>query len=148
MAKSKPKTAEKRPAKKTSKRTTKKAAKNVTQKQTRIAKAGARPSAKAKKGRAREAETLPLFDDLAPATATIEPVEAVDTIAAEPTREPTRRKGKKQRSYQTAQTIASRQREISISEFFAKNRHLLGFDSLPKALLTAVKEAVDNSLDA
>jgi len=39
-------------------------------------------------------------------------------------------------------------REISISEFFTKNRHLLGFDSPSKALLTAVKEAVDNSLDA
>jgi len=44
--------------------------------------------------------------------------------------------------------LASRQREISISEFFAKNRHLLGFDNPSKALLTAVKEAVDNSLDA
>jgi len=44
--------------------------------------------------------------------------------------------------------MASRQREISISEFFTKNRHLLGFDSPSKALLTAVKEAVDNSLDA
>ncbi|MDH3216077.1 MAG: DNA topoisomerase VI subunit B, partial [Candidatus Krumholzibacteria bacterium] len=55
---------------------------------------------------------------------------------------------KRERSYQTAHTIGLKQREISISEFFAKNRHLLGFDSLPKALLTAVKEAVDNSLDA
>jgi DNA topoisomerase-6 subunit B len=35
-----------------------------------------------------------------------------------------------------------------VSEFFAKNRHLLGFDSPRKALLTSVKEAVDNSLDA
>jgi DNA topoisomerase-6 subunit B len=52
------------------------------------------------------------------------------------------------RSYQTAQTIALRQREISISEFFAKNRHMLGFDSPARALLTAIKEAVDNSLDA
>jgi DNA topoisomerase-6 subunit B len=44
--------------------------------------------------------------------------------------------------------MASRQREISVSEFFTKNRHLLGFDNPQKALLTAVKEAVDNSLDA
>jgi DNA topoisomerase-6 subunit B len=44
--------------------------------------------------------------------------------------------------------MAARQREISVSEFFAKNRHLLGFDNPQKALLTAVKEAVDNSLDA
>src|SRR5687767_3973021 len=48
----------------------------------------------------------------------------------------------------TAEEMASRQREISVAEFFTKNRHLLGFDSPLKALLTAVKEAVDNSLDA
>src|SRR5438046_2999995 len=48
----------------------------------------------------------------------------------------------------TAEDMAKKQREISVSEFFAKNRHLLGFDSPRKALLTAVKEAVDNSLDA
>lgn len=47
-----------------------------------------------------------------------------------------------------AQEMASRQREISVSEFFLKNRHLLGFDSGAKALLTTVKEAVDNALDA
>jgi DNA topoisomerase-6 subunit B len=44
--------------------------------------------------------------------------------------------------------MALRQRDISVSEFFAKNRHLLGFDNPRKALLTTVKEAVDNSLDA
>ena len=48
----------------------------------------------------------------------------------------------------TAETLAKGQREISVSEFFAKNRHLLGFDNPRKALLTAVKEAVDNALDA
>ncbi|MBX3463943.1 MAG: DNA topoisomerase VI subunit B [Planctomycetes bacterium] len=48
----------------------------------------------------------------------------------------------------TAEAMAKKQREISVSEFFTKNRHLLGFDSPRKALLTAVKEAVDNSLDA
>jgi len=47
-----------------------------------------------------------------------------------------------------AQAMAKRQRDISVSEFFTKNRHLLGFDNPKKALLTAVKEAVDNSLDA
>lgn len=41
-----------------------------------------------------------------------------------------------------------KQRDIAVSEFFAKNRHLLGFDSPQKALLTAVREAVDNALDA
>lgn len=49
---------------------------------------------------------------------------------------------------ETAETMAARQRDISVSEFFAKNRHLLGFDNPRKALLTTVKEAVDNSLDA
>ena len=44
--------------------------------------------------------------------------------------------------------MARSQRDISVSEFFAKNRHLLGFDNPRKALLTTVKEAVDNSLDA
>jgi len=44
--------------------------------------------------------------------------------------------------------MGSRQREISVSEFFTKNRHLLGFDSPRKALLTCVKEAVDNAFDA
>ncbi len=52
------------------------------------------------------------------------------------------------RTRETAETMATRQKEISVSEFFAKNRHLLGFDNPRKALLTAVKEAVDNSLDA
>jgi len=48
----------------------------------------------------------------------------------------------------TAESLAAKQRDISVSEFFAKNRHLLGFDNKRKALLTTVKEAVDNSLDA
>jgi len=48
----------------------------------------------------------------------------------------------------TAEDLAKKQRDISIAEFFEKNRHLLGFDNPRKALMTAVKEAVDNSLDA
>ena len=48
----------------------------------------------------------------------------------------------------TAKSMAADQRDISVSEFFAKNRHLLGFDNPRKALLTTVKEAVDNALDA
>lgn len=49
---------------------------------------------------------------------------------------------------ETAESMAGKQKEIAVSEFFAKNRHLLGFDNPRKALLTTVKEAVDNSLDA
>ena len=68
-----------------------------------------------------------------------EPVRPADaTGAAKP---PAKRRA-------TAQSLAAGQRDISVSEFFAKNRHLLGFDSPRKALLTSVKEAVDNSLDA
>ncbi len=55
---------------------------------------------------------------------------------------------KSSRTKLTAAELALEQREISISEFFAKNRHLLGFDNPKRALLTTVKEAVDNSLDA
>ncbi len=47
-----------------------------------------------------------------------------------------------------AEELAKGQRAISVTEFFEKNRHLLGFDNKQKALLTCVKEAVDNSLDA
>ncbi len=54
----------------------------------------------------------------------------------------------KKKKRETAETMAARQKDISVSEFFAKNRHLLGFDNPRKALLTTVKEAVDNSLDA
>lgn len=52
------------------------------------------------------------------------------------------------KAHLTAEQMAGTQRDISVSEFFAKNRHLLGFDNPRKALLTTIKEAVDNSLDA
>ncbi len=57
-------------------------------------------------------------------------------------------KSESTRSGASADELALRQRDISVSEFFAKNRHLLGFDNPSKALLTTVKEGVDNSLDA
>ena len=44
--------------------------------------------------------------------------------------------------------MASRYKEISIAEFFEKNRHILGFDSPQRSLFMIVKEALDNSLDA
>ncbi len=65
--------------------------------------------------------------------------------AADETEETTEKKPARRA---TAETMATRQREISVSEFFTKNRHLLGFDNPAKSLLTTVKEAVDNSLDA
>ena len=79
---------------------------------------------------------------LLPATPPLPPEE--DTA---PTVAPTvARKARPRRN--TAETMAAQQRDISVSEFFTKNRHLLGFDNPGKALLTTVKEAVDNSLDA
>jgi DNA topoisomerase-6 subunit B len=63
---------------------------------------------------------------------------AADTPSAEP----------KAKITLSAVEMGARQREISVSEFFTKNRHLLGFDNPRKALLTCVKEAVDNALDA
>ncbi len=47
-----------------------------------------------------------------------------------------------------AEELAKKQKEISVSEFFERNKHILGFDTLTRSLLTAVKEGVDNSLDA
>jgi DNA topoisomerase-6 subunit B len=82
------------------------------------------------------------------AASVVEPGAADLPLDAGEEEAPAARKRKGKKGYETAETIGRRQREISISEFFAKNRHLLGFDSLPKALVTAVKEAVDNSLDA
>lgn len=48
----------------------------------------------------------------------------------------------------TAERLADKQHEISVTEFFEKNKQILGFDSRTKSLLMGVKEAVDNSLDA
>jgi DNA topoisomerase-6 subunit B len=73
-----------------------------------------------------------------PPPATAEPVAAPPLRAGAPP--PARRA--------TAEAMAAKQREISVSEFFVKNRHLLGFDNPSKAVLTTIKEAVDNSLDA
>ena len=74
-------------------------------------------------------------------------VESEDEAAAGATTRSSGR-GRGQPGRTKAHELAEKQREISVSEFFAKNRHLLGFDSKRKALLTTVKEAVDNALDA
>jgi DNA topoisomerase VI subunit B len=47
-----------------------------------------------------------------------------------------------------AEELAAKQREISVAEFFERNRQILGFDNPLRALLTTVKEGVDNALDA
>ncbi len=48
----------------------------------------------------------------------------------------------------TAKDLAKDQRSISIARFFERNRQMLGFGSPARALVTTVKEGVDNSLDS
>ena len=55
---------------------------------------------------------------------------------------------KKPKSKTKAHQLAKEQRDIPVSEFFEQNRHILGFDNPTHSLITAVKEGVDNSLDA
>src|SRR5512143_2148086 len=100
------------------------------------------------KGKRRRAARpqLWLFDGPNPEAASVaiprrESVSRPPTAAAPPAAAPPARRA-------TAESLAQKQREISVSEFFVKNRHLLGFDNPSKALLTTIKEAVDNSLDA
>ena len=56
-------------------------------------------------------------------------------------------KRKRPRKAPSAEDLAKKHKEISVAEFFERNKHILGFDSLNRALLTAVKEGVDNALD-
>lgn len=109
-------------------------------KETKVKKAAAN-GAKAKKAASKKRAVK---------SASAKPVEgksAAKNGSAEPKKAAPARQRKRQAAA-TAESMADKQRSISVSEFFAKNRHLLGFDNPRKALLTAVKEAVDNSLDA
>ena len=78
----------------------------------------------------------------------VSPPKKADKKAAPATPLPEQQSEPKSPPRVSAETLATKQREISVSEFFTRNRHLLGFDNPQKALLTTVKEAVDNSLDA
>ncbi|MFQ5600594.1 MAG: DNA topoisomerase VI subunit B, partial [Candidatus Krumholzibacteriia bacterium] len=121
--------------------------------------AGRRKAAPSRTARRRGASKKPRADSTRPATqpslgfdtATPEAAPAANgrSSSAGAVPPPQRgRKGTTTRRRVTAETLATKQREISVSEFFTKNRHLLGFDSPARALLTTVKEGVDNSLDA
>jgi DNA topoisomerase VI subunit B len=109
----------------------------------------------AKSSASKKKPQLGLFD-AAPVTETPAPPAkaAAKVIPAPPAPEPAPapavplRAVEKPARRTTAEAMAGKQREISVSEFFVKNRHLLGFDNPSKALLTTIKEAVDNSLDA
>ena len=48
----------------------------------------------------------------------------------------------------TAHDLAKKQKEISVAEFFERNKHILGFGNQTRALITSVKEGIDNGLDA
>jgi DNA topoisomerase-6 subunit B len=109
-------------------------------KKAKASRATRRPAKPSRNGDSHVAEE-DAADDAAPADdADVVDVETNGEAHDEPHAKPKRRA--------TAQSMAAKQRDISVSEFFAKNRHLLGFDNPRKALLTTVKEAVDNSLDA
>lgn len=110
-----------------------------------MAKASALKKAKGERGRKLDRPQLGLFGEdapgLDPVAVTPEPAAPVEETPKAPAEVPPPKRV-------TAETLAQKQREISVSEFFVKNRHLLGFDNPQKALLTAVRECVDNSLDA
>jgi DNA topoisomerase-6 subunit B len=93
-------------------------------------------AASPRRGKARaEVEAAPVEAPAAPEATVEEPEEKLAREAVS-------------RRRSSAETMATKQRDISVAEFFTKNRHLLGFDNPAKALLTTVKEAVDNALDA
>jgi DNA topoisomerase-6 subunit B len=104
-------------------------------------KSRARPAAEPRVPRGRSTRTTPSEPEL--------PIETAAPGEAEAAPPKRRKRGAGSATeVKTAQELATKQRDISVSEFFAKNRHLLGFDNPAKALLTTVREAVDNSLDA
>src|SRR5262249_4412197 len=101
-------------------------------------KARSRSSRRAIKGKAAAASK----------TAAAKPNVAAQPNATAPAAAPAKPAVTKPAATGPAVEMGARQRDISVSEFFRKNRHLLGFDNPRKALLTCVKEAVDNALDA
>jgi len=115
----------------TKKKTAQRAVKTAARKKTKKAAGKTSAQNKTKKGTARKSKATK-------SDAAKKPVEEkAETVAV-----------KRQPTHATAEDMARSQREISVAEFFIKNRHLLGFDNPRKALLTTIKEGVDNSLDA
>ncbi len=126
-----------RPAKKTAKAATKEAVKKKVKKATAAKQKTAKKPAKktAKKATKKAAKKT------VPKVSRVEAQVPAEAVVA------SKRRGKSS-APATAEDMARRQRDISVAEFFMKNRHLLGFDNPRKALLTTIKEGVDNSLDA
>ena len=77
-----------------------------------------------------------------------ETIEPEDIQVEKPKEEIKEVKKKPIRKKTKAHQLAKEQRDIPVSEFFEQNRHILGFDNPTHSLITAVKEGVDNSLDA
>ena len=77
-----------------------------------------------------------------------ETIESEEVQTEEPKAEIKEVKKKPSRRKTKAHQLAKEQRDIPVSEFFEQNRHILGFDNPTHSLITAVKEGVDNSLDA
>ncbi|MDP6275187.1 MAG: hypothetical protein QF883_02890, partial [Candidatus Poseidoniia archaeon] len=90
-------------------------------------------------GSARDDDAAEAVVAEAPAAAPEEPKPAAEAEPPAPRKKPKRTR---------AHELAEEQRDIPISEFFEQNRHILGFDNPTHSLITAVKEAVDNALDA
>ena len=146
MAAKKTKATAKKAAKKTGKKAAKTSAKRAAKKAPKKApkKASIKNAKKTAKKAAKKASTKAAAKKSAKK-------KSAKKSAARSTEKASKSKSKassKNSARRTASELALMQRDISISEFFAKNRHLLGFDNPSKALLTTVKEGVDNALDA
>ena len=146
MAAKKTKATAKKAAKKTGKKAAKTSAKRAAKKAPKKApkKASIKNAKKTAKKAAKKASTKAAAKKSAKK-------KSAKKSAARSTEKTSKSKSKassKKPARRTASELALMQRDISISEFFAKNRHLLGFDNPSKALLTTVKEGVDNALDA
>jgi len=141
MAKAKKKQAKSK--KKTAPKTAAKTAKKVVKKKAKATKKTAKkPAPKAGKSVKKKTAKKVAKKKTPKASRTAAKVEPKSTpVAAEKPKSQSSRRA-------TAEDMAQRQRDISVAEFFMKNRHLLGFDNPRKALLTTIKEGVDNSLDA
>ena len=78
------------------------------------------------------------------------PVATPETTPAKATEQASERPkpAPKRRGKLAAQKAAGEYAQTSIAKFFEKNKHILGFNNPTQSLITAVKEAVDNALDA
>ena len=137
------KSAKKKSAKKSTKKPTKKAAQKVAKKKA-TKKAAQKRSTGGKTGSRSKPEQADLFSQSSKGKAT----KASPPRSKKKIKKSRETSGEDASSANKAEQLAAKQKDISVSEFFAKNRHLLGFDSPARALLTTVREAVDNSLDA